>query len=148
MKSFFRSAVFGFAVVSVLGASTASAASKTSVPVKNVVVDLVIDTLDGDLSAKDVAKAAVHYGAAAGATPAAVAGASALGATAGTGTAISTLSGAAAVSATSAAIGAPVSAALGAVGIAVAPAVVGGFIIVGVASGVAYGFNALFLDDE
>ncbi len=148
MKSFFRSVVFGFAVVFVLGVSSLSAASAVKAPIKNAVIDLVADSLDGDLSAKDVAKAAVHYGAGVAATPAAVAGASALGATASTGTAISTLSGAAAVSATSAAIGAPVSAALSAVGIAVAPAVVGGVIILGTATAIAYGFNALFLDDD
>lgn len=145
MKSVFRSVVFGFAVVSVLGASSACANSSH---VKNAALDLVLDSLDGELSVRDVAKAAVHYGAAVGAVPATVEGVSALGMTAGTGTAISALSGAAAVSATSAAIGTPVVAALGAVGIVAAPAVVGGVIIVGVASGVAYGFNALFLDED
>jgi len=145
MKSVFRSVVFGFTVVAVLGASSACAKSSH---VKNVAIDLVSDSLDGDLSMRDIAKAGVHYGAAAGAVPAAVAGASALGVTAGTGTAISTLSGAAAVSATSAAIGGSAAAALGAVGIVAAPAVVGSAIIVGVASGLAYGFNALFLDED
>lgn len=145
MKSVFRSVVFGFTVVSVLSASSACAKSSH---VKNAAIDLVLDTLDGDISARDVAKAGVHYGAAVGAVPAAVAGASVLGVTAGTGTAISALSGAAAVSATSAAIGGYAAAGLGAVGIAAAPAVVGGAIIMGVASGLAYGFNALFLDKD
>jgi len=142
MKSVFRSVFFGFAVISVLGASTASAASY---PIKNGTIELVLESLDGDLSARDVAKIGVHYASTVGAVPAAVSGASALGVTAGTGTAISTLSGAAAVSATSAAIGAPVAAAIGTVtGVVLAPAVVGGVII----AGVAYGVNALFLDED
>ena len=146
MKSVFRSVVFGFAVVSVLGASTALA---SSFPVKNVAVEMASELLDGDLSMRDVAKVGVHVAAGAGAVPATVASASALGATAGTGTAISSLSGAAAVSATSAMIGAPVATAITSVtGVVLAPAVVGGVIIMGVASGVAYGFNSLFFDKD
>jgi hypothetical protein len=144
MKSFFHSVVFGFAVVSVLGASSASASPKVA-----GTLELASNSLDGELSVRDLAKAGVVFGAEASALPAAVAGASALGVTAGTGTAISTLSGAAAVSATSAAIGAPVAAVIGTVaGVALAPAVVGGAIIAGTAGVVAWGFNALFLDED
>ena len=146
MKSVFGSVFFGFAVVSVLGASTLSASSFS---VKNVVIELGSHALEGDLSASDFAKAGVHCAAVAGAVPATIAGASALGVTASTGTAISALSGAAAVSATSAAIGTPVVSALGAIGVTVAaPATVGGIIIIGVATGMAYGFNTLFFDED
>lgn len=147
MKSVFRSVVFGFAVVSLLGVTTASAASKPVV--RNAAINFVSTALEGDISVRDVAKVGVHIAAEAAAVPVAISGASTLGVAAGTGTAISSLSGAAAVSATSAAIGAPVATAIGAAtGIVVAPAVVGLVVISGVAGGLAYGFNVLFLDEE
>ncbi len=147
MRSFFRSVIFGFMIVSVLGASSVYAASTIKAPVKSAVFDLTVNSLDGELSQNDVAKTAASYIVEKYAMRTATATASALEATASTGTAISTLSGAAAVSATSAVIGAPVSAALGAVGIAVAPAVVGSAIIIGVITGVTYGLDTLLSDD-
>jgi len=79
----------------------------------------------------------------ASAVPAAVVVVSESGAAASTGTAIASLSGASATSATLAGIGSGGAAALGAVGIVVSPAVVGGVIVVGIASGVAWGVNSL-----
>jgi len=77
------------------------------------------------------------------AVPTAVSIASAAGITATTGTAIASLSGAAATSATLAGIGSGGATALGVVGIAAAPVVVGGVIVVGIAAGVAWGVNSL-----
>ena len=99
----------------------------------------------------DKAKATVKYIKTAGvdiaaeftATPVAVACASYMGSTASTGTAISALSGAAATSATLAAIGGPAAAFLGMVGLSVAPAVVGGAIVTGLAGAAAWGINKL-----
>jgi len=84
MKSLFHSVVFGFAVVSVLGATSASASPKV-----NAVVELASNSLDGELSVRDLTKAGVVFG-----------------------------------------------------------AVVGGAIIAGTAGVVAWGFNALFLDED
>jgi hypothetical protein len=93
-------------------------------------------------------EAAVEVAAEAVSVPAAVGIASVTGTTASTGTAIASLSGAAATSATLAAIGSStVGTALGAaatvVGITAAPAVIGGAIVVGIATGVACGVNAV-----
>ncbi len=97
--------------------------------------------------AKGIGKTAVSIGAESVAIPTAIAVSKAIGATASTGTAISTLSGAAATNATLAGIGAHASAVIGTLGITVAPMVVGGAIVCGVAAGLAWGFNKLFLDD-
>lgn len=105
-------------------------------------IDIVIDT------AKDYGKSAVKTGVktmanttiAASATSTAVSLVGAAGMTAKTGTAIATLSGAAATNATLCAIGTPVASALG---IAAAPAVVGGVIVAGAAAGVCYGVSCL-----
>lgn len=99
-------------------------------------------------TAKAVTKIAISVTADAVAVPTAVASASAVGATASTGTAIASLSGAAATSATLAAIGGPASVALGAVGIAVAPAVVGGALLTGAGFAVGTGINWLFFGDD
>ena len=113
--------------------------------IKNAGTDLVFRALDGDITAKDIGRTAVHVATTSASTPAVVYGAGALGVNATTGTAIATLNGAAAVSATSYAIGAPVVSVLG---IAAAPAVVGGVIIVGAATLVAVGINAIFFSDD
>ncbi len=77
------------------------------------------------------------------AVPTAVSTVSALGTTAGTGAVISSLSGAAATSATLASIGGSSAVLLGGVGIALAPVVVGGAIVTGVALAVGFGINSL-----
>ncbi len=149
MFTFIRSVVFGFVAVSVLG-STSVCADVNLSTLKNATgkVIKVQNYIPDDITVKSAAKVAVTVVAESVSIPAAVAGASAMGVTAGTGTAISALSGAAAVSATSAAVGAGTSAALATVGIVVAPAVVGGVIIVGAGVAVGSAINWLLFDDE
>jgi len=137
MKKLLLVGLVGLVVVS----STVEASSWT----RSAVGELAESLFDGHLTKKDVAKAGVHAITTAGATPTAVYSAGALGVEATTGTAIASLNGAAAVSATSYAVGAPVASVLG---IAAAPAVVGGIIIVGVAGLVAVGINEIFFSDN
>jgi len=95
--------------------------------------------------AKGVASVAVGVGVEAVSVPATVSIVSATGATASTGTAISTLSGAAATSSTLAYVGSGVASVIGATtGIVLAPAVVGGAIVVGVGAAISYGITSLF----
>ena len=131
-----------------VGLTMASSVCEASSWTKSAAVELAGDLLDGHLSVKKVARAGVDAVATVGATPTAVYGAGALGTEATTGTAIASLNGAAAVSATSYAIGAPVAGVLSGMGIVVAPAVVGGVIIVGAAGLVAVGINELFFSDD
>jgi hypothetical protein len=127
------------------GITVASTASQASSLAKTAGGELAAGLLDGHLSVNDVARAGVHAATSAGAVPTAVTTASTLGIEATTGTAIASLNGAAAVSATSYAVGAPVVSALG---LAAAPAVVGGVIIGGVAVLVAVGINELFFSED
>jgi len=115
-------------------------------PLKNVISSKVLRYIPTDI--KDIRRVAVGIVAESSAIPTAVKIISYTGVTASTGTSIATLSGAAATSATlasigSTAVGTTISAAATAVGITMAPAVVGGVIVIGVASGVAYGINSL-----
>ena len=104
--------------------------------------DILIDTAK-DVG-KDIVKAPIKAVAdtaiTTGATSTAVYLAGAAGMTAKTGTAIAALSGAAATNATLCAIGTPVVTTLG---IAAAPAVVGGVIVGAAAAGVCYGVHCL-----
>ncbi len=104
--------------------------------------DILIDTAKdaGKELVKAPIKAAADTAITASATSTAVYVAGAAGMTAKTGTAIAALSGAAATNATLAAIGTPVVTTLG---IAAAPAVVGGVIVAGAAAGVCYGVHCL-----
>lgn len=105
-------------------------------------IDIAIDTAKyyGKSAVKTGVKATLNTTIATSATSTAVSLAGAAGMTAKTGTAIATLSGAAATNATLCAIGTPVASALG---IAAAPAVVGGVIVAGAAAGVCYGVSCL-----
>lgn len=120
------------------------------IPLK--ILEIAVDCYNAEDSkkietvAKGIGKTAVSIGAESVAIPTAVVVSKAIGATASTGTAISTLSGAAATNATLAGIGAQTSAVIGALGITVAPVVVGGAIVCGVAAGLAWGFNKVISD--
>lgn len=104
----------------------------------DVVAGVVVDHVKDGV--KDGVKNATRATIVGASTPTAVSVAGAVGMTAKTGTAISSLSGIAATKATLYAIGAPVASALG---LTTAPAVVGGVIVMGAASAVAWGVGKL-----
>jgi hypothetical protein len=117
--------------------------------VKSAARELGMHAVDGQITVNDIARAGVTVAVEASSVSATVYGASILGVNATTGTAIASLNGAAAVSATSCVIGAPAAGALTAVtGIVVAPAVVGGVIILGAGALVAFGINELFFSED
>jgi len=126
--------------------SSSDASGQVIMGVRSYAVKEVLDRDTASLKA--AREVAVGVAAEAASVPAAVLVASEAGVAASTGTAVATLSGAAASSATlaaigSSAVGTTLGGAAAAVGIVVAPAVVGGAIVVGIAAGVACGVNAL-----